>query len=86
MFVRLPHVPGHTHGGGALAAVIAGAVLNIDVAPTLLDPAGYPVAAAADMDGRSMLPLLVTAAAPPPAVEDGSLVAASESGAQPPHV
>jgi N-acetylglucosamine-6-sulfatase len=39
-------------------------VQNIDIAPTLLDAAGLRAPAAASMDGRSFLPLLVGKSAP----------------------
>lgn len=54
--------------------MVTPATINIDVAPTMLDLAGYPLAAAARMDGASMLPLLTDAAA-------GSGTAAAAAGA-----
>lgn len=55
MFVRIPKGSIYGRGAGGAATIIQSPVLSIDLAPTLLDLAGYTAAA---MDGRSFLHLL----------------------------
>eukprot|EP00040_Diaphanoeca_grandis_P009007 m.47205 g.47205 ORF g.47205 m.47205 type:complete len:745 (-) comp20446_c0_seq1:240-2474(-) len=60
MFIRLPLSLGAQdarHDLGNAAMTIGSVVINIDLAPTLLDLAGYPDTP--DMDGRSMIPMLL---------------------------
>jgi N-acetylglucosamine-6-sulfatase len=54
--IRIPFLVRHPGGGHAPAAVVDRLVLNVDVAPTLLDLAG--LARPDRMQGRSLLPLL----------------------------
>lgn len=59
MFLRLPVIPGKLPGSPlGVANIVSSATINIDVAPTMLDLAGYSIGAATEMDGASMLPLI----------------------------
>eukprot|EP01047_Picozoa_sp_COSAG01_P051132 COSAG01_NODE_5239_length_4384_cov_3.545200_4_plen_216_part_00 len=61
MFVRLPASARHPPSPGGVAHVVSSPTMNIDIAPFLLDLAGF--APDPMMDGSSMLPLLDAAAA-----------------------
>jgi len=58
MFVRLPVPPRGRGGGAGGAVVISNPIINIDLAPSLLDLAGYGQGVAG-MDGRSFIPALL---------------------------
>ena len=67
MFVRLPVPPRARAGGAGGAIVISAPVINIDLAPSLLDLVGYGSAAKASMDGQSFIPALLQSQKSPPA-------------------
>ena len=80
MFVRMPASEAYPASPGGIARKVEAPTLNIDIAPTLLDLAGFGATAVAEMDGQSIMPLLhATAAAgigdstDEPAIRDGSV-------------
>jgi hypothetical protein len=72
MFVRVPASARHPASSGGVARAVNAPTLNVDIAPTMLDLAGFSVAAGAEMDGQSILPLLDAAAATDDGEGDGA--------------
>eukprot|EP01046_Picozoa_sp_COSAG06_P091068 COSAG06_NODE_37364_length_436_cov_0.667656_2_plen_117_part_01 len=72
MFVRVPASARHPASLGGVARAVNAPTLNVDIAPTMLDLAGFSVAAGAEMDGQSILPLLDAAAATDDGEGDGA--------------
>ena len=58
MFVRMPASARHPPSIGGVARAVRAPILNIDIAPSLLDLAGFGETGAKEMDGQSFLPLL----------------------------
>ena len=63
MFVRMPASEAYPASPGGVARTVEAPTLNIDIAPTLLDLAGFGAIAVAEMDGQSILPVLHASAA-----------------------